>query len=139
MFCGLCESGISADEKIKYMKNGNVHRYVYYSCSKSKDRNCKCGYIEEKELIKQFQSLVETIDLNEIEVKERIKDEIQRFSKMQKFFLGIKEKMKIPDIDVRGYATYVLRDGSDIEKRELLNCLKNKLLLKEKQIFIESI
>jgi len=139
MFCGLCESGISADEKFKYMKNGNVHRYVYYGCSKSKDRNCKCGYIEEKELIKQFQSLIETIDLNEIEVKERIKDEIQRFSKMQKFFLGVKEKLKIPDVDVRGYAKYVLRDGSDLEKRELLNCLKNKLLLKEKQISIESI
>lgn len=139
MFCGLCGSGISADEKFKHMKNGNTHRYVYYSCSKSKDRNCKCGYIEEKELIKQFQCLIETIDLNEIEVKEKIKDEVQRFSKMQKFFLGINEKIKMPDIDVRGYAKYVLRDGSDIEKRELLNCLKNKLILKEKEIFIERI
>jgi hypothetical protein len=41
MFCGLCESGISADEKFKYMKNGNVHRYVYYGCSKSKDSDQK--------------------------------------------------------------------------------------------------
>lgn len=139
MFCGLCGSGISADEKFKHMKNGNTHRYVYYSCSKSKDRNCKCGYIEEKILIQQFQKLIETIDLNEIEVKEKIKDEVQRFSKMQKFFLGINEKIKMPDIDVRGYAKYVLRDGSDIEKRELLNCLKNKLILKEKEIFIETI
>lgn len=139
MFCGLCGSGITADEKFKHMKNGKTHRYVYYGCSKSKDRNCKCGYLEEKELIKQFQGLIETIDLNEIEVKEKIKDEIDRFSKMQKFFLGIKEQVKIPNIDIRGYAKYVLREGSDLEKRELLNCLKNKILLKEKQISIEMI
>jgi DNA invertase Pin-like site-specific DNA recombinase len=139
MFCGLCGSGITADEKFKHMKNGNVHRYVYYGCSKSKDRNCKCGYLEEKELIKQFQGLIETIDLNEIEVKEKIKEEIERFSKMQKFFLRIKEVVKVLDIDIRGYAKYVLREGSDLEKRELLNCLKNKLILKEKEIFIESI
>jgi DNA invertase Pin-like site-specific DNA recombinase len=139
MFCGLCGSGITADEKFKHMKNGKTHRYVYYGCSKSKDRNCKCGYLEEKELVKQFQGLIETIDLNEIEVKEKIKEEIDRFSKMQKFFLGIKKQIKIPDIDIRGYAKYVLREGSDLEKRELLNCFKNKLLLKEKQIFIEAI
>jgi site-specific DNA recombinase len=139
MFCGLCGSGITADEKFKHMKNGNVHRYVYYGCSKSKDRNCKCGYLEEKELIKQFQGLIETIDLNEIEVKEKIKEEIERFSKMQKFFLRIKEVVKVLDIDIRGYAKYVLREGLDLEKRELLNCLKNKLILKEKEIFIESI
>ena len=36
MICGLCGSGITADEKFKTQKNGNVHRYVYYGCCKSK-------------------------------------------------------------------------------------------------------
>jgi len=55
MVCGLCGSGITADEKFKRPQNGKVHRYVYYGCSKSKDRNCKCSYIEEKTLIQQFE------------------------------------------------------------------------------------
>ena len=76
MKCGLCGSGIIADEKIKKQKNGNVHRYVYYSCAKTKDRFCKSGYINELDLIKQFEKLIETIDIDDIGIKEKIKIEV---------------------------------------------------------------
>ncbi len=134
MTCGLCGSGISADEKFKKLKNGGVARYVYYGCTKARGVDCKCGYTEEKEVIKQFNELIEKINLNEIEVKEKIKADVERFSKLQKFLLGAKEKIDIPSIDVRGYAKYVLKEGSDIEKRELLGCLKSKILLNNKII-----
>ena len=134
MFCGLCGSGISADEKFKKLKNGGVARYVYYGCTKARGVDCKCGYTEEKEVIKQFNELIEKINLNEIEVKEKIKADVEKFSKLQKFLLGTKEKIDILSIDVRGYAKYVLKEGSDIEKRELLSCLKSKILLNNKVI-----
>jgi site-specific DNA recombinase len=134
MLCGLCGSGISADEKFKKLKNGGVARYVYYGCTKARGVDCKCGYTEEKEVIKQFNELIEKINLNEIEVKEKIKADVEKFSKLQKFLLGTKEKIDIPSIDVRGYAKYVLKEGSDIEKRELLSCLKSKILLNNKVI-----
>jgi hypothetical protein len=50
--------------------------------------------------------------------------------------LGNKEKIEVKDIDIRNYAKYILKDGSDIEKRELLGCFKNKIILKNKIIFI---
>ncbi len=134
MFCGLCGSGISADEKFKKLKNGGVARYVYYGCTKARGVDCKCGYTEEKEVIKQFNELIDKINLNEIEVKEKIKADVERFSKLQKFLLGTKEKIDIPHIDVRGYAKYVLKEGSDIEKRELLGCLKSRICLANKKI-----
>jgi site-specific DNA recombinase len=134
MLCGLCGSGISADEKFKKLKNGGVARYVYYGCTKARGVDCKCGYTEERELLKQFNELIEKINLNEIEVKEKIKYDVERFSKLQKFLLGTKEKIDIPNIDVRGYAKYVLKEGTDIEKRELLGCLKSKILLSNKTI-----
>ena len=56
------------------------------------------------------------------------------WTKLQKFLLGTKEKIDIPNIDVRGYAKYVLKEGTDIEKRELLGCLKSKILLSNKTI-----
>lgn len=136
MICGLCESGISACEKWKNQKNGNVHRYVYYGCTKSKDKHCKCGYIEEKELIIQFSNLIDKIDLDEIGMKEKIKNEVERFKKFQKTLLGIKEKVEIGDIDIRNYAKYILKDGTDLEKRELLGCLRNRMMLKNKQIIL---
>lgn len=138
MFCGLCDSGISACEKFKKHKNGNVHRYVYYGCTKAKDGNCQCGYIEEKELIKQFENLIENLNINEIEVKQKIKADVEKFTKMQKFFIGTKEKVNISGVDIRSYAKYVLQMGENIQKRELLGCLKGKIVLKDKKIFIKN-
>ena len=45
-------------------------------------------------------------------------------------------QMKIEEIDTRNYARYILKDGLDIEKRELLGCLKSKIILKNKTIFL---
>ena len=136
MQCGLCGSGICADEKFKKQKNGNIHRYVYYGCTKSKDKHCKCGYISEEELISQFESLMDKINLDEIGIKEKIKAEVERIKKFQRLILGTKEKIEIKDIDIRNYAKYVLREASDLEKRELLGCLRSKILLNNKIISI---
>lgn len=59
--CGLCGSGITADEKYKKQKNGNVHRYVYYGCTKHNDKDRKCGYVNEEELIEQLTELMDKI------------------------------------------------------------------------------
>lgn len=138
MQCGLCGSGISADEKFKKQKNGNIHRHVYYGCTKSKDKHCKCGYINESELIEQFIGLVDSIDINEIGIKEKIRAEVERFKKFQQSVLGTKAKIHIADVDIRNYAKYLLREGADVEKRELLSCIKSKIFLKEKQITLNS-
>ena len=130
MACGLCGSGISADEKFKKLKDGSVNRHVYYICSKSKDRNCKCSNINEEDLLKQFEQLMDKIDLDEIGIKERIKVEVGRFKKFQKFVLANNDKIEIGDIDIRNYAKYILREGLILEKRELLSCLKGKITLK---------
>ncbi|MFW5853276.1 MAG: recombinase family protein [Patescibacteria group bacterium] len=52
--CGLCKSGVCAEEKFKKLKSGKTLRYVYYGCNRSKDRFCKCGYIREENLIKDL-------------------------------------------------------------------------------------
>lgn len=38
------------------------------------------------------------------------------------------------DIDIRTYAKYILREGSIVEKRELLGCLKSQVILTDKII-----
>jgi DNA invertase Pin-like site-specific DNA recombinase len=134
MLCGLCGSGICADEKFKKQKDGSVHRHVYYGCTKARDKDCKCGYINEIELIKQFEELIERIDIDVIGIKEKIRKEVGRFKRFQQVLLGISEVVKVEDIDVRNYARFILRDGEDFEKRELLNCLKSRISLKEKKV-----
>ncbi len=135
MTCTLCGSGITADEKFKKQKNGNIHRYVYYGCCRFKDKNCKSGYMREEDLIEQLAGFMDTIDLDEISIKEKIKYEIERNRKFQLGLLGIKEKtVKVADIDIRNYAKYILRDGTMTEKRELLTCLRSKVTMAEKRV-----
>ena len=70
-------------------------------------------------------------------MKEKIKYEVMRFKKFNKIVLGNAEKVDIGDIDMRNYAKYILRDGIDLEKRELLACLRNKIVLKDKKIVLD--
>ncbi len=136
MTCGLCGSGICADEKFKKLKDGSVNRHIYYGCTKAKDKDCKCGYINEVELIEQFEKLLNQININEIGMKDKIKEEVQRIKKFQQSVLGIKQEIQINDIDIRNYSKFILKDGSIEEKRELLTCFKSKIVLKEKCIYL---
>lgn len=137
MSCALCGSGITADEKFKHQKNGNIHRYVYYGCTGHKDKNCKSGYINEEELVEQLANLMDQIDLDSIGMKEKIKIEIERHKKFQSGLLGIKESnLKASDIDIRNYAKYILREGQLLEKRELLACMRSKIRLANKVVSI---
>lgn len=139
MTCGLCGSGITADEKFKKQKNGSVHRHIYYGCTKVRDKSCKCGYINEIDLIKQFERLIEKIDIEEIGIKEKIKIEVVRFKKFQRVISGSADAIKVQDVDIRNYCRYLLKEGSDFEKRELLSRIKTKIFLKEKQIYVEDL
>ena len=136
MKCGLCGSGITADEKFKKQKNGNVHRYVYYGCTKFNDKSCKCGYINEEALIKELQELISHIDIDEIGIKNKIKEEVSRFKKFQKSILGKTEKVVVKDIDIRNYANYLLKEGTVYEKRELLGCIKSSINISGKQVYL---
>ena len=138
--CGLCGSGISADEKFKKLKDGTVNRYVYYGCTKFRDKFCKCGYIREDLLIEQLEKVFDKVSLDEIGMKERIKEELEKHAKFQHQILGktTKEKYRVKDIDIRNYAKYILRERSIWEKRELLSHLRSKLVLKDKQLSLLS-
>ena len=52
--------------------------------------------------------------------------------------LGSKEKIVIADIDIKNYAKYILMEGKDIEKRELLSCFKSKIMLKNKIVSLNN-
>jgi len=138
MNCGICGSGISADEKFKKLKNGDINRHVYYGCTRSKDRNCKGGYINEKDLVKQFQKLIEKVKISEKNMRNKIKEEVSRIKKFNQLLLGIEQEISVSSIDIQNYAKFILKEGSIDEKRELLGCLNGKIVLSEKQLYLEN-
>jgi site-specific DNA recombinase len=136
MTCGLCGSGVTADEKFKKLKDGTTARYVYYGCTRFRDKDCQCGYIREEDLIEQLANILDTVSLNEIGMKDKIKSEIEAHTEFQESVLGktVKEKIKIKEVDIRNFAKHILRKRPIYEKRELLSNLRSKLILKDKQI-----
>ncbi|HUC88677.1 MAG TPA: hypothetical protein VMR49_01455 [Candidatus Paceibacterota bacterium] len=88
-------------------------------------------------MIEQLAGLMDQIDIDEIGMRKKIKAEIERHKKFQSGLLGIKEKaVDVEEIDIRNYAKYILRDGTMEEKRELLTCLRSKILMNNKQVRI---
>lgn len=136
MKCGLCDSGIIAMEKFKHQQNGNVHRYVYYQCTKVRDINCDCGYINENDLIKQLKTLIDEVDIKALPMKEKITREVKRYKKFHSILLDTKSEIVIKNIDLRNYAKFILQEGSIEEQRELIGCLRSNLYLSKKKIYL---
>ncbi len=133
--CGYCGSGISAEEKWKQLKDGGANRYIYYSCSRARDRNCKNMYIREEDLILELLKILDKVNINELGMRKKLEDEIARFNIFQRSVLGATEKIKTDqETDIRNYAKYILKEGSTVEKRELLANLRSRILYKDKTL-----
>lgn len=137
--CGYCESGISAEEKWKPLKDGTSAHYIYYGCSRARDRNCKNKYIREEELITELLKILDKVDINELGMRQKLEDEIARFNIFQRSVLGATEKIKNnQDTDIRNYAKYILKEGTTVEKRELLGNLRSRIIYKDKILTLEN-
>lgn len=134
--CGMCGSGITAQEKYKDLKDGTNAKYIYYSCSKARDRNCKNKYIREEELVEELFKVIDQVSINELGMRMKLEEEIKRFNRLQRLAVKGKPKMQIDEDDIatREYAKYVLREGTPLEKRELMGHLRSRLVLNDKKI-----
>ncbi|KKQ87526.1 MAG: hypothetical protein UT09_C0014G0008 [Parcubacteria group bacterium GW2011_GWF2_38_8] len=65
MKCGNCGASITAEEKIKRQKNGNVHRYIYYRCTKRIDESCPEKTIELSVLTKQADTIIRGLTISD--------------------------------------------------------------------------
>jgi hypothetical protein len=138
MICGQCGSGISAEEKYKPRKDGTVKKYVYYGCGRSKSQTCHSKYLQEDDLIDQLISLLDQIDFNTLGIEQKFEDELKRFNKFQRGVLGITNKGEShTDIDLRTYAKYTLKEGTNDERRELMGCFKSKIKITQGVLTIE--
>lgn len=137
MTCGLCGSGITAEEKFKRLKDGSVTRYVYYGCTRSKDLHCKNKYIREEELTRQFIELIDQLEVKESSIEKKFNEELKRIAKFQRTFLGMKMNDIEKEFDLKRYATYILQEGSIDEKRELLGMFRTPIILRGRELILE--
>lgn len=66
MKCATCGCSITAQAKVKRCKNGNVHHYVYYNCTKKRyDTPCTEKHLEVKQLHLQIGGILKEIRISE--------------------------------------------------------------------------
>lgn len=138
MKCGLCNSGITAEEKFKNLADGGKNKYVYYGCTQFYDKSCKNKYLREEDLVEQLIGIIDKIDLNTIGVKQKLEKEMERLNQFRNKVLGLTEE-EITDqkkLDLRAYAKYILKEGTIEEKRELMQSFKSKLILIDRKVVL---
>lgn len=138
MTCGMCGSGFTGEEKYKQLKNGSIAKYIYYGCNRNKNRVCKNTYVREDDLIKQLADLLDQMEFDQEKVKHKFEHELSRFNKFQRgVLMQNNPQMHHENINLKIYMKYILKDGANEEKRELMGCLKSKINIKNKVVSIE--
>jgi len=141
MRCGNCGASITAEEKIKKQKNGNVHYYVYYRCTKRIDEKCPEKTVELKELASQIDFVIQGLTisdrfrdwavkyLHEVRQNEARSYE-QSFAEKQKRVLNITKQM---DSLLLKYSSAENVDGSLISDSDYKN-LKTALMSEKRTL-----
>jgi hypothetical protein len=74
------------------------------------------------------------MELKTVQLSEKVKYEVNRFKKLQNMFLGKKTSVDIQNIDLRDYMKFVLKEGSILDKRLILDCIKSEIVLRDRKI-----
>jgi len=139
LHCSYCDSGITAEEKIKELKGGGSNTHVYYRCTKVKNRDCPNESVSETILINEMLPIIDTMSLDKSELRQKLEKEIARYALFQTGVLkqDLPQSKKHRDISIKIFAKYMLQHGTLLEKREVLSCIKSKILLKDKKLIAE--
>ena len=133
--CASCHMMITGEYKVKKQKNGNIHEYIYYHCTKKSKLKCPEPCIRQETLDNQISSLIQNVSLPKDWAEELLRmahDEHE--TSAQSLTTRVKEKeQKISSISQRlerllnGYL------DQDIEK-EVYRIEKAKLLSQKKSL-----
>jgi len=139
--CASCGMMITAENKTKRQKNGNVHHYIYYRCTKKrKDFKCPEMSLRSEKLNEQLSSLIKKVSLPKDWAEELNRMALDEHkNSAQSLTAGVKEKEeKISSLSKKlerlltGYLDQVIdQEDYRLEKTKLL--LQKKSL--EEEIF----
>jgi len=149
VFCGLlrcatCGMMITGEYRVKKQRNGNVHDYIYYHCTK-KNKAVKCPEpcIRQESLDKQLSSLIQKVSLRSdwaaklLEMLE--KDKTESAQSVSAFVQETETKIKFITTKLQRLLDGYLEQDIDREiyREEKAKLLSEKKSLEEKIIELE--
>lgn len=150
--CGLCNGGVTAEEKYRKLKYGGYTKHTYYHCARSVNYECDEPYITEEDLIAQLIALIDQIEINVKVASKKLIGEIERFHALreqvlrQEYLSGnlsqlnqfdYPDKRAITEDMMRSYILHIFKAGTSEERQQILSTIKTKFVLKNREIRIK--
>lgn len=135
--CGQCGADITAEEKFKRLKNGEVNRHVYYHCTKRVNPDCSEKYVSEAAMCELMLSFIEA-NVDELRISDKLQAKIEKHYAITKTLFDhykVKTELHKPTIE---YARYVLGRGTFAEQHGLATGIKQTLLLNDGQLIFQA-
>ncbi|MBP7133814.1 hypothetical protein KBA73_01225 [Patescibacteria group bacterium] len=87
-------------------------------------------------MIEELTWIFGELDINELGIRHKFEEEVKRLNRFQSGMLGAKTRQapEVLGVDIRNYAKYLLKEGSIVEKRELLGHLRSRLIYRDKRL-----
>ncbi len=131
--CGQCDADITAQDKFKTLKSGDIKRFVYYNCTRRKDPNCNEKYVNEDNLCVLLQDFIEQHH-EQIKISDKLRAKVDKHMYVTKtLFTHYKVDQRLDDPFVE-YARYVLTNGTESEKTALTAGIETKLQIRESKL-----
>ena len=122
------------------MKDGSIHRHVYYGCDQAKDPNCIRQFIAEENLVNQLCDIIDQLTIDELGVRGQMDLDVDKMYRFYRDVMGnpggFGDK-ELGDLDTKKYMKFLLKNGNVYEQRQVMQNIKSKLLLKEGKIYID--
>lgn len=131
--CGTCGAGVCGEDKFKKLKDGSIKRYIYYRCNKKKDYDCPEKYIGEEQLSVAILDYIEA-EGSTIDITTELRNEVDRYIAILETIKEYHGLAKSHSPSLTEYARYVLKRGTEDEKRQLGVGIKKKMLFKKEKI-----
>jgi DNA invertase Pin-like site-specific DNA recombinase/predicted metal-binding protein len=131
--CGQCGGEMSAQDKLKKLKNGEYRRHIYYNCNRKVNPNCTEKYINETDLQALLLEFIEQ-NYKKIQISDKL------LAKVEKHYAVTQTLFKYYDVDrilnkpFVEYSRYILSSGTENEKTSLSNGIRTKLVIHEGQL-----
>lgn len=133
--CGTCGSGITAQEKHRKCNDG-IHKHIYYNCTKFRDICCVEPYVPEEKLIEGFIAVLKLMPTEQIINNPILSSKYKLYQSFSALILGhnIQNEVNSIQTDTESFLRHIFKEGTRVEKRELLSSIGAILYLHNREI-----
>jgi len=127
--CGHCDGEVTAEEKFKKLKSGELNRHVYYRCTKKIDLKCPEKYVNEPQLEALLEDFIAK-NVDQIKVTDSLRANVERHYVVAESladYYKVTMELAHPLVE---YVRYVFTKGSFEEKNSLTKGIVERITIK---------